>query len=83
MSQKVLDRLKSALGAAILETRAFRGDEEATVAPADWKKVATFLRDDAETAMDHFIDLTAVDYPERELPRFDVLLSVRSQTSAA
>jgi len=80
MSQKVLDRLRAQLDARILSASRFRGDEEAVVAPADWKAVATFLRDDPECTMDHFIDLTAVDYPEREpeIPRFDVILLLRS-----
>ncbi|MGE0787060.1 MAG: NADH-quinone oxidoreductase subunit C [Sandaracinaceae bacterium] len=80
MSKKVLDRLKQELGDKILETSDFRGDDEATVAPSTWKAALTFLRDDPQMAMDHFIDLTAVDYPEREpeTPRFDVLVIVRS-----
>jgi NADH-quinone oxidoreductase subunit C len=84
MSQKVLERLSAQFGARILSQSSFRGDEEAVVAPADWREVATFLRDDPECAMDHFIDLTAVDFPERELddvqplPRFDVVVFVRS-----
>jgi NADH-quinone oxidoreductase subunit C len=81
MSQKVLERLGAHFGARILSQSSFRGDEEAVVAPTDWREVATFLRDDPECTMDHFIDLTAVDYPEREdvLPRFDVVLLLRSQ----
>jgi NADH-quinone oxidoreductase subunit C len=80
MSQTVIDRLKAEFGNRILATSNFRGDDEAVVAPADWLAVARFLRDDAACAMNHFIDLTAVDYPEREpeTPRFDVLLFVRS-----
>jgi NADH-quinone oxidoreductase subunit C len=84
MSQKVLERLSAQFGGRILSQSSFRGDDEAVVAPADWREVATFLRDDAECAMSHFIDLTAVDYPEREgddaqpLPRFDVVLLLRS-----
>ena len=80
MSKSLFDRLTSRFGEKILGTRSFRGDDEATVAPADWRTVALFLRDDPECAMNHFIDITAVDYPERvpELPRFDVLLMVRS-----
>jgi NADH-quinone oxidoreductase subunit C len=80
MSKKVVARLSARLGAKLLAVDSFRGDDEVTVAPADWLEVATFLRDDAECNMDHFIDITAVDYPEREpaLPRFDVLLMVRS-----
>ena len=86
MSQKVLERLSAQFGARILESSSFRGDDEAIVAPADWRAVATFVRDDPECAMDHFIDLTAVDYPEREgdgaqqQPRFDVVLLLRSMS---
>jgi NADH-quinone oxidoreductase subunit C len=82
MSIQVLERLRAALGDKVLETRSFRGDDEATVAPAHWREAATFLRDDPECAMNHFIDITAVDYPAREpeTPRFDVLLMVRSMT---
>lgn len=84
MSQKVLERLSAQFGPRILESSSFRGDEEAVVAPADWRAVATFVRDDPECAMDHFIDLTVVDFPERESddgqppPRFDVVLLLRS-----
>ncbi|MDH5491751.1 MAG: NADH-quinone oxidoreductase subunit C [Myxococcales bacterium] len=80
MSKKVLDRIRQELGDALLETSDFRGDEVAVVAPSAWVRAATFLRDDPKTRMDHFVDLTAVDYPEREpeLPRFDVLLLLRS-----
>jgi NADH-quinone oxidoreductase subunit C len=80
MSQKVLARLKARFGDAILATESFRGDDEALVAPDNWLAVARFLRDDADCVMNHFIDITATDYPEREpvIPRFDVLLFVRS-----
>jgi NADH-quinone oxidoreductase subunit C len=83
MSKQVIERLQAVFGERILEATNFRGDEEVRVAPKDWKEVATFLRDDAQLAMNHFIDLTAVDWPEREpeAPRFDVLLFVRSMTT--
>ena len=77
MSQRLLQRLVAQFGGKILESNGFRGDDEAVVAPADWLAVARFLRDDPACAMDHFIDLTAIDYPERE-QRFDVVLLVRS-----
>jgi NADH-quinone oxidoreductase subunit C len=80
MSKKVLARLQARFADKILATESFCGDEEATVAPADWLEVAQFLKTDPECAMDHFIDITAADYPEREpaLPRFDVLVMARS-----
>ncbi len=82
MSNKALDRLKAEFGDRILETADFRGDDQAVVAPEDWLPVAEFLRGDAEAALDHFVDLTAVDYPERqpEQPRFEVVLIARSST---
>jgi NADH-quinone oxidoreductase subunit C len=81
MSKQVLSLLQERFGAKILAVDSFRGDDEALVAPEAWHEVALFLRDDAACTMDHFIDLTAVDYPEREpeQPRFDVLVSMRSQ----
>jgi len=80
MSQQVLDRLKAEFGDRILATSSFRGDDEALVAPKDWLAVARFLRVDSVCMMNHFVDITAVDYPEREpeTPRLDVILLVRS-----
>ena len=66
MSVKVLNRLRAKFGDKILAVDSFCGDDEALVAPADWVEIAKFVRDDPECAMDHFIDITAVDYPERE-----------------
>jgi NADH-quinone oxidoreductase subunit C len=80
MSKKVLDRLKSVFGDRILEATSFRGDDQAVVAPKDWLEIAKFLREDPQCAMDHFLDITAADYPERETNRFDVLLFLRSMS---
>lgn len=80
MSKRVVERLQQQFGASISEVSDFRGDDCAVVAASAWVAVAQFLKSDPECAMSHFTDLTAVDYPEREpeLPRFDVLLLVRS-----
>jgi NADH-quinone oxidoreductase subunit C len=80
MSKQVLLLLQQRFGEKVLAVDSFRGDDEALIAPEAWHEVALYLRDDPECAMDHFIDLTAVDYPEREpeVPRFDVLVFVRS-----
>lgn len=80
MSKVILARLELQFGARILASSDFRGDEVAVVAPSDWLEVAQFLRDDPALELNHYIDLTAVDYPEREpqIPRFDIVLFVRS-----
>jgi NADH-quinone oxidoreductase subunit C len=80
MSQRVIERLKAQFGQRILETSSFRGDDRALIPADSWLEVAKFLKTDPECALTQFTDLTAVDYPEREpeLPRFDVILCVRS-----
>ncbi len=49
-----------------------RGEIELQVNPADIPQVLTLLRGDRQAAFNQLIDLTAVDYPERE-SRFDVV----------
>jgi NADH-quinone oxidoreductase subunit C len=78
MSQKVLDNLQKKFGDAILETHGDFGDETAVVDPTRWKEIALHLRNHAQLAFDHFIDLTAVDWLGRKTPRFEVVLHLRS-----
>ncbi len=78
MAKNVLDRLHERFsGGEIVETGSQHGDEWARVAPAAWRQVAEFLRDDSQAQMDMFIDLTCVDRLPRE-PRFDVVLHLYS-----
>ena len=83
MSQAVIDRLDTQFSERLLETSDAFGDHEAVVALEDWVEVAQFIKDDADLQMDHFIDLTAIDYPERELARFDLVLMLRSSVTGA
>jgi NADH-quinone oxidoreductase subunit C len=78
MAKIVLDRLcERFTGGEILETGSQHGNEWARVAPAAWRQVAEFLRDDPALAMNMFVDLTCVDRMPRE-PRFDVVLHLYS-----
>ena len=79
MAKIVLANLKSAFPNAIVETSAQRGDETAVVHPDAWKAVATFLKDDPRMRFDMLMDLTCVDYPDRE-PRFEVVVHLYSLT---
>jgi NADH-quinone oxidoreductase subunit C len=83
MSQAVVDRLGAEFGDRILETSDAFGDHEVRVAVKDWVEVAQFMKNDEAVQMDHFIDLTAIDYPERESARFDVTLTMRSSGNSA
>ncbi|MCA9581385.1 MAG: NADH-quinone oxidoreductase subunit C [Myxococcales bacterium] len=80
MSKAVIEALTAEFGDRIVETNDFRGDDEARVALADWVPVAKFLRFNPACRMDHLVDLTAIDWPEREpeAERFDVVLMLRS-----
>jgi NADH-quinone oxidoreductase subunit C len=78
MSQIVLDRLAAQFkGGEILAAGTERGDEWARVRRESWVEVATFLRHDAATRMEMFIDLTCVDRLTTE-PRFDVVVHLYS-----
>jgi len=76
----VLDRIRERFGDAVLETSSAQGDEVAVIAPDRWLDVASFARTDPACAMDHFIDLTCVDWPKRAA-RFEVVLMLRSSTT--
>jgi NADH-quinone oxidoreductase subunit C len=78
VSKQILDILKAEFGAAVIETHSQFGDDTAVVEPSKWLAVARFLRDDPRTAMDMFVDLTAVDYQGLREPRFEVVLHLRS-----
>jgi NADH-quinone oxidoreductase subunit C len=78
MSQKLLELLRSTFGAAILETHSALGDDTAVVDPEAWRAIAEFLRDDPRSAMNMFVDLTAVDWLGRRSPRFEVVLHLHS-----
>ena len=56
------------------------GEIELRVNPANIPQVLTLLRGDRQAAFNQLIDLTAVDYPEREA-RFDVVYLMLSMNN--
>lgn len=83
MSQAVVDRLCAHFGDRILETSDALGDHEVVIGLDGWVELAQFLKNDEELQMDHFIDLTAIDRPERQSARFDLVLMTRSSVTGA
>jgi NADH-quinone oxidoreductase subunit C len=77
MSVAVLGALKERLGDGVLTHHAHRGDETALVAPHRLVEACQFLRDDRALSLRVLMDLTAVDWPQREL-RFDVVYHLYS-----
>ena len=72
MAKALVELLKQRFASAVLETHAQHGDETVVVGAEHWKQVAQFLRDDPAASMDMLMDLTCVDFPDRE-PRFEVV----------
>jgi NADH-quinone oxidoreductase subunit C len=83
MTADILKSLGEAITAALpnaVTGHAVTGGELTLEAnPADLVAVATFLRDDPGCAFVSFIDVTAVDWPQR-MPRFDVVYHLLSPT---
>ncbi|KFC72483.1 NADH-quinone oxidoreductase subunit C [Devosia sp. LC5] len=66
------EHITDALGGVILASEISYGELTLTIGRDAIVAVATFLRDDAKCRFISFIDVTAVDYPERD-ERFDVV----------
>ncbi len=79
MAKALVELLKRQFPSAVLESHAQCGDETVVIDPAHWHEVALFLKTDSRTAMDMMIDLTCVDFPDRE-PRFEVVMHLYSLT---
>lgn len=77
-NKKAYKKLVKALGSKAIEKSEFRDDFEVTVALKDWVSAAEVLRDNDDIQADHFVDLTAVDFPERDGDRFDLVCMARS-----
>src|SRR5258706_1233979 len=72
MSKALLEIVKTQCPGAVLEAHSQHGDDTVVLDPARWHEVAKFLRDSPVASMEMLVDLTCVDYPDRE-PRFDVV----------
>jgi NADH-quinone oxidoreductase subunit C len=77
MAKSLVDLIARTFPEAIVESTAFRGDETLVLRPESWKTVASFLRDDPRSRCDMLVDLTCVDYPDRD-PRFEVVVHLYS-----
>ena len=69
--------LKSMLAKAVLKTSLVKRELSLTVRREAIREVISFLRDDAACNFKQLMDITAVDYPERD-ERFDVVYHLLS-----
>lgn len=72
MAQALVELILRRFPDAVVSTHAQHGDETVVIDPARWHDVAEALRDDPAASMEMLVDLTAVDFPDRE-PRFEVV----------
>jgi NADH-quinone oxidoreductase subunit C len=80
----ILDRLQELVPGAVVDSHDFRGDVTAVIAKGRYLAAVDALFKDGYQQL---VDLTAVDWPERELDgkpvRFDVVLHLLNLTSQA
>jgi NADH-quinone oxidoreductase subunit C len=72
MAKALVDLLERQFSGSIIQTSSQHGDETVVVEAAAWRAVIQFLKDDPRSAMEMLMDLTAVDYPDRD-PRFEIV----------
>jgi NADH-quinone oxidoreductase subunit C len=72
MAKALVALLKQSFPSAVLETHSQHGDETVVVDPGQWHELAAFLKSSPAADMSMLMDLTAVDFPDRE-PRFEVV----------
>jgi NADH-quinone oxidoreductase subunit C len=77
MAKSLVDLIARTFPEAIVENTSFRGDETLVLRPESWRTVASFLRDDPRSLCDMLVDLTCVDFPDRD-PRFEVVVHLYS-----
>ncbi len=77
MALALVEHVKKLFPGAVRGTHSFRGDDTVVVAKDRWHEIAKSLRDDPACDMNLLVDLTAVDYPDRE-PRFEVVAHLLS-----
>jgi NADH-quinone oxidoreductase subunit C len=82
MTQALIDlgeHITAALPKEVLGSEVAHGELMLRVAPADLVRTLTFLRDDTNCQFKVLVDLTAVDFPDRD-ERFDVIYNLLSLT---
>ena len=77
MAQKLIELVRAKFMDAVLASHSQHGDETVVVSPSHWLALGQFLRDDPACDMALLVDLTAVDYPQKN-PRFEVVAHLAS-----
>jgi len=74
---ELIDKVVALLGEAVIDSHDYRGDDTVLVAADTVVESLQALRDDSDLRFNFLMDLTAVDYLERD-PRFEVVYHLAS-----
>jgi NADH-quinone oxidoreductase subunit C len=77
MSKRVVDLVRAKFGDGVISSHDFRGDDTVVVKRDVYREVIAFLKETPGTQMDFFVDLTCVDWPDRD-PRFELVVHLKS-----
>ncbi|HVW29363.1 MAG TPA: NADH-quinone oxidoreductase subunit C [Polyangiaceae bacterium] len=72
MAKALIELVKQTFPGAVQATHSQHGDDTIIVDPGHWHPIAAFLKSSPPADMSMLMDLTAVDFPERD-PRFEVV----------
>jgi NADH-quinone oxidoreductase subunit C len=73
-----LQYIQDKLGAKVLGTDTFRGDETVILVQEDLRESFRMLKEDANLNFDFLSDITAVDYWKKKQPRFEMVYHLAS-----
>ncbi|MEO2083316.1 MAG: NADH-quinone oxidoreductase subunit C [Desulfurobacteriaceae bacterium] len=77
IGEELINLLKEKFKEAVERVETFRGEVSITVSKEKLREFMKFLKENESFQMDMLVDITAVDYPERE-PRITVIYQLRS-----
>lgn len=77
MAKALIELVSRQFPSAVIESHSHHGDDTIVVEAASWHAVAKFLRDDPRANMQMLVDLTAVDFLDRD-PRFEIVAHLSS-----
>lgn len=77
MAKALLELVRAEFEADVISTHNQHGDETLLLHPRAWRAAHEFLLRDSRARCEMLVDLTAVDYPDRE-PRFEIVSHLNS-----
>lgn len=78
MKKQLLEKIKNKFPEDVIKAEVVKGDSQIVVRRQKYFDIIKFLKEDSEYKMNHFIDLTCVDWLGQK-ERFEIVVHLRSQ----